>query len=319
MYFKKKIDFFIVGAPKCGTTFLKYHLAQNPKIFMPKIEPVYWCKDMNDLSEIKSENAYFSLFTKNLSENSEIICGEKTSNYLYSNKAYNEIYNYNPNAKIIICLRNPVEAAISYHNHNKVMGFELINNFLEAWRAQEIRKNNYYKIPFYARKETLRYQYKYIYTYEIHVKKFIEKFGNEKVKVIFFDDMIESPENIFNDVFDFLKVERKNFKEIRIINQMAKVDIKNTLSNIIFKFLVLYLKTTKVRSLSQKIKNILGIKSFGFLVKPITKKINKLDVTAAPEQQNKFFEHRELLIIEFKNSILNLSKLKNKNLDHWLI
>ena len=318
MYFKKKIDFFIVGAPKCGTTFLKNHLVQNPKIFMPKIECVYWCKDMNDLSEIKSENAYFSLFTKNLSENSEIICGEKSSNYLHSEKAYNEIYNYNPNAKIIICLRNPVEAAISYHNHNKVMGFELINNFLEAWEAQEVRKNNNFKIPYYARKETLRYQYRYIYSYDIHVKKFIEKFGDEKVKVIFFDDLIKDSQNVFNDVFDFLKVERKSFKQISVINQRARVDIKNTLSNIIFRFLVFYLKTTKVKSISQKIKNILGIKSFGFLVKHITKKINKLEVTV-PEQESKFLKHRELLINEIKNSILNLSKLKKKNLDLWLI
>ena len=51
----KKIDFFIVGAPKCGTTFLRHYVAQNPKIFMPKMDLVYWCKDMNDLSEFKSE------------------------------------------------------------------------------------------------------------------------------------------------------------------------------------------------------------------------------------------------------------------------
>ena len=315
----KKIDFFIVGAPKSGTSFLRYHVAQNPKIFMPMMEPVYWCKDMDDLSEIKSENAYFSLFGNNLSENSEIICGEKSSNYLYSKKAYNEVYNYNPNAKIIICLRNPVEAVISYHNHNKIMGFELINNFLEAWGAQEVRKNNNFKIPYYATKETLRLQYKYIYTYDIHVKKFIEKFGNEKVKVIFFEDMTKNPENVFNDVFDFLKVERKSFKEIKVINKREKVDLNNTLSNAIFRFIVLYLKTKKVKSISKKIKNFLGIKSFDFLLKPIKKKISKLEVTVTPSQQTKFLEHRELLINEFKNSILNLSKLKKKNLDHWLI
>ena len=66
--------------------------------------------------------------------------------------------------------------------------------------------------------------------------------------------MTKNPGIIFDDVFDFLKVERKNFKEIKIINQRAKVDLKNTLSNIIFRFLVLYLKTNKVKSISQKIK-----------------------------------------------------------------
>tara|TARA_B100000029_G_scaffold515840_1_gene624977 strand:- start:623 stop:1570 length:948 start_codon:yes stop_codon:yes gene_type:complete len=314
----KKVDFFIVGAPKSGTTFLKKYISQNSKIFMPKIEPIYFCRDMNDLSEIKTMDQYLSLFGKNLSENNEIVCGEKSSNYLYSDNAYEEIYNHNPNAKIIICLRNPVEAVVSFHNHNKIMGFELINSFLESWRVQELRKSNNYKIPYYAKKETMRYQYKYIYSYDIHVKKFIEKFGYENVKIIIFDEMIKKPQNTFNEIFDFLKVEKLVFENIEPQNVKAKVDIKNTLSNSIFRFLVLYLKTKKIKVFTRKIKNIIPIKSFGFLIKPLKKKFYKLDVIV-PNQQDKFVEHKELLIKEFRNSLLNLSKLIKKNLDYWMI
>ena len=124
----KKVNFFIVGAPKSGTSFLKYHLGLHPNIFLPKEEPVFMCKDMNDLSNCKSLEEYLSIFGDNLEKDSDIISGEKSSNYLHSEDAYKEIFNYNLNAKIIICLRNPISACPSYHNHNKIMGFELIND-----------------------------------------------------------------------------------------------------------------------------------------------------------------------------------------------
>ena len=45
-----KPDFFIVGAPKCGTTSLAEYLNSNPRVFVtnPK-EPFYFCKDFNNI------------------------------------------------------------------------------------------------------------------------------------------------------------------------------------------------------------------------------------------------------------------------------
>ncbi|MCH9035408.1 MAG: sulfotransferase [Planctomycetes bacterium] len=43
-----KPDFFIVGAPKCGTTSLYEYLRQHPEVFMSRIkEPHFFGRDLS--------------------------------------------------------------------------------------------------------------------------------------------------------------------------------------------------------------------------------------------------------------------------------
>ena len=49
-----KPNFFIVGAPKCGTTALYEYLRPHPNVFMPEIkEPHYFAKDLGTYPRIK--------------------------------------------------------------------------------------------------------------------------------------------------------------------------------------------------------------------------------------------------------------------------
>ena len=79
-----KPDFFIVGAPKCGTTSLYYYLRQHPQIFMPDYkEPHFFGKDLNKISDefIYDEIKYLDLF-KDAKPDQKI--GEASTFYLYS-------------------------------------------------------------------------------------------------------------------------------------------------------------------------------------------------------------------------------------------
>ena len=56
-------DFFIVGAPKCGTTALYHYLSQHPSIYMPALkEPHFFCRDFPSFGKIHDMNAYLELF-----------------------------------------------------------------------------------------------------------------------------------------------------------------------------------------------------------------------------------------------------------------
>ena len=314
----KKINFFIVGAPKSATSFIKYYLNQHPKIFLPEDEPVFMCKDMRDLSQFKTLDDYLELFKDRLEENSKIVCGEKTSIYLFSENAYKEIYKYNPNAKIIICLRNPIEACYSYHNHNKIMGFEQINDFLDAWNVQDKRKLSNYKIPFFARKEKLRYQYKYNYTYSIHVTKFIKMFGEKNVKILLHDDILKNSEKVFSELFSFLDVDDYKISKFETINKQPKVDIKDNLKNKIFAYKVFFLKKNIVKKYSKIIKKVFKIESFLFLRRFLKTKNDTLEYENNNKIDNKKEKYNKILIDSFRDSIKDLSKILNKNLDHWI-
>jgi len=80
----KKPNFFILGAPKCGTTSLAMWLSEHPNIFMcPIKEPHYFNTD--GLQRIKTLEQYESLFTDAKPEH--VAVGEASTHYLYSKEA----------------------------------------------------------------------------------------------------------------------------------------------------------------------------------------------------------------------------------------
>mgnify|MGYP000609629627 CR=1 FL=1 len=136
----KKPNFFIVGAPKCGTTSLNYYLQQHPDIFMSNYnEPHYFGKDLNKLNNvhITNINKYMNLFS---TVKDEIIIGEKSPYYLFSSLAPLEINKFNPNAKIVIMLRQPTAMIHSMHSQYYYSGNENERSFSKALVLENERK-----------------------------------------------------------------------------------------------------------------------------------------------------------------------------------
>src|SRR5687767_1010670 len=101
-----KPNFFIVGAPKCGTTSLYEYIRVHPEVFMPdRKEPAFFCSDFYKPRRMKEEE-YLSLFRE---AGSAKWIGEASTWYLYSDKAREGIKAFCPDARIIIMLRNPVD------------------------------------------------------------------------------------------------------------------------------------------------------------------------------------------------------------------
>lgn len=137
-----KPDFFIAGAPKCGTIAMCAYLAQNPNIFIPRnTEPNFFASDLTGKRTIRTEAEYLNLFR----DGGGKLCGEGSTWYLFSKRAAKEIYDFNPDAKIIIMLREPVEFLRSLHNQLLFDGNEDIEDFQEALRAEQSagRENAY--------------------------------------------------------------------------------------------------------------------------------------------------------------------------------
>jgi len=133
-------DFFIVGAPKCGTTAMSDYLRQHPEIYMPqRKEPHFFGSDLDAPYPyfIRDKEQYFSLFAEAKDEKR---VGEASVWYLYSKRAAFEIKEFCPTASIIIMLRNPVDMIYSLHSQRLFTGNEDIPDFEEALEAEEDRK-----------------------------------------------------------------------------------------------------------------------------------------------------------------------------------
>ena len=82
-------DFFIVGAPKCGTTALYAYLRQHPQIFMPfHKEPLFFGDDLSHRYGRMSTDEYLAL-VDGAGDGQRV--GEASAWYLYSSSAAEEI------------------------------------------------------------------------------------------------------------------------------------------------------------------------------------------------------------------------------------
>ena len=98
----KKPNFFIIGAPKCGTSTLINELRWHPQIFVPlAFEPQYFCTDFQATADSNgiglagmSEEQYLELFAEK--EEKHLAIGEKSVIYLHSDVAVDNILEFAP-------------------------------------------------------------------------------------------------------------------------------------------------------------------------------------------------------------------------------
>ena len=109
---RRRPDVFIVGAPKCGTTAMAEYLESHPEIYMAKKEMNVFGADLRFGAQFyrRDLQAYLEEFD---TRNGEERAGEASVWYLFSRHAAAEIKAFNPDARIIIMLREPAEMLYS--------------------------------------------------------------------------------------------------------------------------------------------------------------------------------------------------------------
>jgi hypothetical protein len=205
-------DFFIVGAPRCGTTSLSRYLARHPQIcFSEPKEPHYFSQVSKDFSTLEVQENYLARFFRHR-QNSHQAVGEGSVSYLYSQQAIDQILKFNPRAKFIAMVRNPIDMIHSYHYRLLFTLDEDVQDFATAWSLQETRARGQ-QIPKRCR-EPRFLQYAKVAMLGEQIEGLYEKAGREQSLVIVFDDLITQTEKVYQQALDFLQVDsdgRKTF------------------------------------------------------------------------------------------------------------
>jgi hypothetical protein len=226
----RRPDFFIVGAPKCGTTAMQDYLGQHPEIFMPDMkEAHFFGADLDAPVYLRDEKKYLALFAKARDEKR---IGEASVFYLYSKQAAREIKAFAPDASIIVMLRNPVEMIYSLHSQRLYNGNEDIEDFEAALDAEEDRKRGL-RLP-KDRHLLAGLFYRDVAKYSDQLQRYIDVFGREQIKVIIFDEFKRGTAQVYKDTCQFLGVAPTFNPTIRVINGNKGVR-SITYRNIIFR------------------------------------------------------------------------------------
>src|SRR5438067_2452241 len=123
-------NFFIVGAAKAGTTSMHRYLAQHPEIFMSKVkEPTFFATDLGLVTPWQDKGAYLSLFED---ADDLPVRGESSPAYLLSSEAAQRIRTASPGARILILLRNPVDAVQAVFREARKFALEPCRSFASA-------------------------------------------------------------------------------------------------------------------------------------------------------------------------------------------
>jgi hypothetical protein len=211
----RKPNLFIIGAAKYGTTALHAYLAEHPQICMStQKEPGYWCTDIPGFCKVGSYEEYLSLFEAG---DEHVILGEASPFYIYSEPALRGIREYNPDAKLIVMFRNPVEQAPAYHNQARYDGTDTVDDFLAAWRLQETRAAGN-EIPRTCKMPTLL-QYKAVASFGAQLERLYEIWPAEQVLVILMDDFKHDTAGVHKQVLEFLGLEDDRRSEFPRINE----------------------------------------------------------------------------------------------------
>ena len=290
-----KPTFFIIGAPKCGTTSLHHYLSSHSQITMsmPK-EPHYFSTDIEN-GGIRNREEYLDCFSQRSKK--AVAVGESSTLYLYSKVAVKNIYNFNKESKLIVMIRNPIEIARSFHQVAlKVFG-ETETNFQKAWFLEKYRETGD-QIPKSCidRKLIL---YGNIAKIGQQIERLLFQIPLKNIHFIMYDDFKSATKHEYIKVLKFLKVSNEVPMDFPLYNKSQR--IKNETVTKLTNYASLFKKKLKIKTRFN-----------------VANKIHKVNITDQP--LNKLPKNFLLEMDKYFEYDINLlSQLIKKDLSKWRV
>lgn len=214
-------NFFLVGAPKAGTTSLYHYLAQHPDVYLSPIkEPCYFAsevrpenfseeyrtqvaRDQEDLQAylagpmkekrhggiVEEWDQYLRLFAR--AYNATVV-GEASVCYLWSETAAANIRRRIPGARILMVLRHPAERAFSQWSHAVGAG----------WTRRPFREHIEANLRNREQRFSMEFPFLEMGLYSRQVERYLAAFPREQVMIAFYKEP-----DLFNSILRFLHLD----------------------------------------------------------------------------------------------------------------
>ncbi len=295
-------NLFIVGAAKAATTMLYAALRAHPDVFMSAVkEPNYFNHDLTLARPRWTWEHYLSLFED---WSSERYAGEASVWYLRSEAAPRAIRAASPDARIVISLRNPVDALVSLHYELLKNGIQDMASLKEALDASRSRAQGRRLPKRYHLREAL--DYRSIFRLGEQVERYLEAFPRERVHVMLFDDLERDSAAAYRGLLAWLgldpvpdppvgKVNARAVARSQVLNRLARGDFvgKDVLRRLV--------PSCDLRDRMRR----------------FAKRLNQShNLVAAPRRPIEPALRREILDL-YADDIDRLSRLIGRDLSHW--
>jgi hypothetical protein len=308
-------NFFIVGAPKAGTTSLYHYLDQHPDIYMsPLKEPSHFSLEVRpenfepalqpqarrDEEAVRNylagplDQKRFSGIVRNYDDylrlfaaaREQTAIGEASVCYLWSKTAPDAIASRLPHARIIIILRDPADRAFSQYLHNVSDGV-VSSTFREHIDASLHRAGDAFGVLHPMLEFGL---------YADQVQRYLDAFQRERVGIWLYEDTRRP--TFLAEVLQFLQVDPTFTLDTSTRHLQPQLPRMTGIS-----------QTLRRNGIWNKIKNLTPA--------PIKPFVRNLAYRKAGSV--KMSEHeRAFLIYYYEEDIIKLAKLLKRDLNAWL-
>ncbi|MDH3718046.1 MAG: sulfotransferase domain-containing protein [Planctomycetota bacterium] len=172
-------NFLYIGTSKAGSTWIYHVLAQHSRVFIAPCKGAYFFDN-----HFQNGLEWYHDFFRRAGD--EPVIGEISHSYLHSPDAAERIAQIMPAAKLMVCLRDPVQRAFSDYL-DSVKNGRFAGTFTEALQtnASLLERG----------------------AYATHLARYLEDFGREQIHAAMFDDLQADPQKFADDLFAFLQVE----------------------------------------------------------------------------------------------------------------
>jgi len=303
-------NFFLLGAAKCGTTTLYAYLKNMPDICMSRSKEPFFFEAEFEKGLDFYRKKYFAHWK------GEPIIGDARHRNLYLPYVPQRIHQSNPNAKLLITLRNPIDRAFShwlhlcYHQGLTISFSETIHEdnkrIREGFRVEttdEIVK--YIQLLLDPKTEPPCLYWTFLDSgyYLEQIQRYLELFPRKNLKIVLLDDLSNKPEKTIHDIIEYLELNpTKNKFTHRIHKNPARMTgYKKTMR---YRMWTLTKSAQKRNLLPERIWQ--GLRS---QLEPRTKKddLPQIDIQMRSWLKNHYREHN-----------IKLGEFLNRDLSHWV-
>jgi len=302
-------NFYLAGVPKAGTTALYTYLLEHPNIFLPvpvggsmkQKEPMYFATDLQDEQDYTDKDAYLELYAA--AGDQHLAVGDASILYLYSKVALQRIRETVPDARIVVVLRNPIEAVVSYHAEIYKTLAEDVASFEQAWHLQEARRRGE-AIPATCHSPA-RLQYRDVYDYPTQIERLWRLFPQEQTLILLFDDFKTDTAGCYRSIQAFLGLPAHELAAFEKVNENKQLRSR-------FLARLLLRPPPLLRRIAEMLKSSLGINYTAIAVR-----LTEMNLAPPSEPEALSAAFRRELWETFEPDIQALSRLLGRDLSAW--
>lgn len=183
-----KIDFVGIGAPKCGTTWLAACLDEHPQLCMAEPTALNYFCEQTIWPEFRAPGGLGADWLKERFARCQ--SGERlieiSPNYLYDETAPSKIFRHNPECRLLITFRHPVDLISSFYFQiaKESLVPETVEGFLREYPEVS-------RIGLYFR----------------HLQPFLRIFPWKQLHFVLYDDIQRQPSEVVRDCYEFFGVD----------------------------------------------------------------------------------------------------------------